>query len=837
MLAQARHERRDVGLLDFFRREKRTAAPPPPALPDSTKKEAAERRHVIEQLRAHPTLKAALDKNKMAPSTPEQLAREMGISGTANFRGDILSESNAKLIHQLAFGQPGSRTWGEYETILFTDPCVAMGVEHNASQLRDAQVDVTPASKESAPELWTQMMKVGDRTLSLAEAQAEFVKWNLTKALEPGWPELVQQIVRGVLVPGFSLHERRTQRIEHPLLPLGSGYKLAELKQLLPRSIHPNGWLEAEGDLVAVNQEGPSNDSSGKWTSLSLPADRLLLVTHNRDGNNYLGRSAFRSVWYLCKIREELAKLIGIALTREGAGIPIGFCADKGTELSPDQRAKLEELLANLVFHENASAVMPAGWDIKWLFSPGANKGHVVDAYNSLGLIVLQVVEAQQLALGVNGTGSRAVGEVHSTSSDAFVLGLMGSIAGVINGVGERPYTGIARQIVQWNWGAQKAYPEVSFTPKQAKLDPTAYANGIKSGRDAKVITVWTIDDENVYRGHYGHRKVTQDEWDEAETKATEAAQQMREQMQQQPAEGGGPPRPPGANVPPKVPPKMARRGAQASEFVPRRALRPAEVHCAWADMAKYLDGAKERFERGAKPLVMAMLSKLLPAVRAAAADGKIDHADIAALSFDTVDLDAFVGKWLDGVRREGYRQVAGEKHRASLAGTPRTGADEKDPPPPDPSPPDVPPQQQLLEVQRQQLVRRIEARLRTELEDDAIGVDVTDGDPAEIVTDVMTRQAKGKQLQGDAGGVTTRAFNLGREEFAEQYADQIEGVEISALLDENTCDYCDSMDGTELDFGSANEEALTPPLRQCEGRGKCRCLKVFTFAAPGNAG
>lgn len=808
-----------MGWLDFLRGT--AAAPPPPALPATEKQRAAERRAVIEGLREHPQLKAAMLANKLAPSTPDQLAREMGISGTTNFLGDILSESNSKLVHQLAFGQPGSRTWGEYETILMTDPAVSMGVEHNASQLRDAQVDVTPAPEE--------MMK--DR--ELAEKQAAFVRWNLLEALEPGWPEIVQQIVRGVLVPGFSLHERKTERIEHPLLPLGSGYKLAKLKQMLPISIHPNGWLELDGDLVAVRQQGPTNDGSSKWVMPELPADRLLLVTHNRDGNNYLGRSAYRSVWYLCKIREELAKLIGISLTREGAGIPIGYCTDKGVELDPDQRAKLEELLANLVFHENASAVMPAGWDLKWLYSPGANKGHVVDTYNALGLIILQVVEAQQLALGVNGTGSRAVGEVHSASSDAFVLGLMGSVAGVFNGVGNRPYTGIARQIVQWNWGPQPAYPKISFSPKQAKLEPSAYATAIKTLRDAKAITVWTIDDENVSRVKFGHRKVTQDEWDEAEKKAEEASELAKKQLEQQ-NPGGGPPRP-GEKQPPKLLPKAARRGsAQTSAaFTPHRQLRPSEMFCAWAQMDSYLDTAKERFERGAKPLVTAMLASTLPAVRAAATDGVIDHADIAALPLDTAELSAFIGDWLDGVRREGFRQVSGEKTRAASSLLPRRAAEEEeDDRGPTEDAPDLTDQKRrrILDAQREQLVKRIEARLRADLEDEAIRADITDGRPEKVVSQVISNQVEAKTLQGDAGGVLTRAFNLGREEFAEKYADQVESVELSAVLDDGTCGPCESADGTEFDFGSAEYERNTPPLRQCEGRNRCRCLYVFTF-------
>lgn len=253
MLRQPRRQVPSVGFFDLFRGKGSAAAepktlPPPIVTPAPTSRRPEEVLVTAARLRELPTLRAAMESNKLPPSAPEALARELGISGTPIYFGDVLTESNNRLIHEAAFGHPGSRTWGEYETILLTDPCVQMGIEHNASQLRDAQVDVTPAPEAMMP----------DR--KLAEAQADFVRWNLLEALEPGWPELIQQIVRGSLLNGFSLHERVPDRCEHPLLPNGKGYKLSKLAERLPKSIHPNGWFERDGELAAVQQQGPVND-------------------------------------------------------------------------------------------------------------------------------------------------------------------------------------------------------------------------------------------------------------------------------------------------------------------------------------------------------------------------------------------------------------------------------------------------------------------------------------------------------------------------------------------------------------------------------------------------
>ena len=62
-----------------------------------------------------------------APPGLQPNLTEKSITGTTNWFGDILAESNSKLIHQLAYGTAGTRTWGEYEKLLRTDEAVSKG--------------------------------------------------------------------------------------------------------------------------------------------------------------------------------------------------------------------------------------------------------------------------------------------------------------------------------------------------------------------------------------------------------------------------------------------------------------------------------------------------------------------------------------------------------------------------------------------------------------------------------------------------------------------------------------------------------------------------------------
>lgn len=838
-------------------------------------------------------ISADIEAGKLPPSTDAaELAKavattEVGLSGTTNYQGDILGEANDALASwQARYGQAGTREWGAYEEMLRTDPAVSKAVEFTAAQLRDARVDVEEAPEEVMP------------NRALAKAQADFVRWNLLQALEPGWPEVIQQMTRGPLVYGFSLHEHVFAPCQHPALPGGAGYRIAKLAERLPSAVHPNGWLEDErGELRAVRQQGPKPGALTAWTTVEVPASKLLLVSWNRDGNNYLGRSAFRSVYHHAKVRRMLIKLAGVSLAREGAGIPIAE-VDKEASLEPKQREELVKLLANLVMHENASLVGPKGVTFKWLYSPAANKGHVLDAYDRLGLEILGQVQAQQIALGLADTGSRAVGSIHDQVANAFAQGVCATLEQVLNGVGQRPYTGLVRRLVDANWGPQPAYPALRLTLRQAKLAASEYAAAVKAMRDGKAITVWRLQDENASRERVGLAPITAEEFtgvdpaaptdaaagvgagaekaqdtalNGAQVQAAQAivesvatgklpretgiamlveffniAQERAEALMSNVGNGFAPTAPPVQTPPPPAgepsqtePPRpgnetrtQARRmrAARTGPFVPSRPLRATEQHLDLTGIAGFLEKSKAAFEAGAKPLIAELLKKARPGVQAAMVDG--DPSEVASLDLDLAALDVFIGKYLAAARAEGERQLKEERAKQRKL---KAAAGEED----DRYKPSEPGEQEsrgdtVLAAQRKQLVRRMEARLRADIEATALDVVRTNGDADEVVDEVLQHQADSGALRSDAGGVTMRAFNLGRADFMARYGDEVEGVEYSAVLDENCCPACEALDGEAFDFGSAGYEENQPPNRECEGRGNCRCLYVVQFREAG---
>lgn len=423
---------------------------------------------------------------KLAESGAEKtVSGEIGVSGTTNYSGRIYAESNSKLRWEKAFGIAGTFEWGAWERLERTDQAVSSALNLVSAPLRDSEIEV------EGPD----------------ENIASFVRDNFVKWLEPQAPAFIEQVVHYGLAYGFGLHEIVTGVRADPRVPGGLAVYIKKMAQRLPSSIATDGWIEKDGELSVIRQEGWRE---GRWVTVELPASKVLLATWNRSGNNYQGFSAFRPVWYLGEIRAELLRILAIGHQREALGIPVAT-VDKDAPLQDPQMDALQRLLENLVPHENAAAVLPKGVSLNWVFSPGANKGHVLQTWRELGIAILETVQAQQIALGTGETGSRSVGEVHDASKNAFVSGIRSWLEAAINGIGEQPYTGLVKKLVDWNFGPQDEYPKLKLVTRTAELDAVSLSTAVSTLSTAGAIKL-DLQDENTIRARLGLRQVEPEE-------------------------------------------------------------------------------------------------------------------------------------------------------------------------------------------------------------------------------------------------------------------------------------------------------------------------------------
>lgn len=736
---------------------------------------------------------------------------EVGAGGTLNFGGSIVNgDPNQELTHSKAYGT--GPKWGEWDTVINTDPDASSALGHVVAQIRDAILDVKPAKHPLIDE-------------KLAQAHADFVKFNLEHFLETRWCDFSQQAVRRGLGSGFAIHEKVYGVCRHPLLPGGVGYGIRKLAERLPSTIQVNGWKEAinefgEIDLAEVVQQGQlTSGHSSLWRgNIIIPADKILLFTWDRSANNYAGLSIFRSSYYYIKIRRALARIMGIGYEREALGVPTAenVSGDISTDLTDEQRIKLSEDLQGLTYHEAANIVMPRGWKLSFLCSPSADKSHVLEAWSHLGTIILRQLSAQMLAIGTtDNTGNRSLGEMHGAVSAAFINGVISALEGVVNG--SRAYNGLGRAIIAPNWGEQPAYPTIHWTLKKADLDVPKRIDAIAKAVQGGIIRI-TDADEVAMREMVGlptellspraaSSEVEPEESDEAPEEEEDAPETK-------------------LSAPPL---KLSR---EVDDFQPSRNLRQSEQCLNLSEISAFIGfsgstgSAVKSFEDRARPIIAEMLVSALPAIKEAMADG--DPSEVADIELDTTRLTALVEKYLSEVEAEGYRQARNERLKGDTSQILTDRADGLS---------GIKPVSfaadgggTLKRAQTGVSVRRITARLKEAIEQEAVEVIRTDGEPSEVIGNVLNRSLDSAAFRGEAAGITTRAFNIGREEFAEQYGSQVDSVEYSAILDNGTCGPCESLDGQSFDFQSEEHIANTPPNRNCDGLGKCRCMLVYKW-------
>lgn len=743
---------------------------------------------VIRATSARKRLKAA------APVAPVVPSKPVGIPGGGNYSGRIQTiEPNQLLREQNAFGRAGTQSIGEWADLALTNPFVTAGLDFICAPIADARIDI----------------EVDDEDESSTQV-ADFLRWALEKRFRLSAHN--DTAARGFLVSGFALFEPRAELVPCPVLGRDV-FALAALEQRLPNSLSPNAWREdAEGRLVEIEQQGPRGGES-RWTTLRLPAKDTLLYSWKRLGNNWAGESQLRSVWYpAARIMPLLLKLVGVTSQREGAGLPVAFATENNkADITPDQRAELMTFFANVSFHESSGIVLPQGFDVKWIHSPGANKGHILDIWKALGLVVLQQLGAQQLVLGTDNTGSRSVGEVHDARAMAFVRKVLSFQEGILNGDGGESHTGLVSRLLKWNGLLSGAPPRVKLTPKRPEMALTELAAALVSLKGAGILTV-THDVENVVRERAGLPPISEEERDEAKEKAAALAPQLQ----------------PG--FPPKQedkPEAKARASAQRQAWKPWRKLTASEEKMNLPALDAYFTAQRDVFEVKAKALTLAMLAKATPAIHAMMSDGKVLPVEIAAIPLDSARLKGFLGEFVQAQREAGAKSVHAELGRTLRA----AAEDEQDDK--DKAEIAIEEADEVTAAQTDALERKVLARLRGELEREAVDALRTGDDAAGVVERVISRQLDSGAFRGDAGYVTTKAFNVGRSEAA-SILGGVTSVVYSAILDSQTCEACMADDGKTAAFNSAEHDALLPPNRDCAGGDNCRCLLTYETGLEG---
>lgn len=377
-----------------------------------------------------------------APAEAKPEPREYGITGTPALGGYLrdVGEYNPEL--------EGLRAFSTYEKMRRSDAQVAatlMAMKlpiHAATWMVMEPVNATPVEKEATAFVRDELFE--------REVELDAVIGNALLMLDFG----------------CAAHE--------DVWEIDAGW--VRLKKLAPRlPVTFSRWLvDSEENLAALEQYGAKADS---YVTATIPADKLVLFSHEQEGANFAGRSVLRPMYPHWFIKNNLYKVDAIAQERNGMGVP---WIKMGPGAMKEDREAARTWLQALAVHEKTSIVLPPGWE----FGLEGVKGDVRDAKDSIlhhNMMISMAGLAMFMQLGQSESGNRALGE---TLGDFFSMALQATAKRI-----ERALNwGTIARMVRYNFGELKRMPWIAaqdiialkFADVQAALKDLAAAELVR---------------------------------------------------------------------------------------------------------------------------------------------------------------------------------------------------------------------------------------------------------------------------------------------------------------------------------------------------------------------
>lgn len=241
-------------------------------------------------------------------------------------------------------------------------------------------------------------------------------------------------------------------------------------------------WNENGGVLESITQQTqiPVKDKTmGMFKSVDIPATKLMYCVEGKEGNNYEGRSLFRSLYKPWFRKDTLEAIEALTAERFGMGIP-QFKIPTGS--GDKEKREAYRILANLAAHENLGIVT----DNDWEFILHTMSGQGYDIQPAIHSCIEQMAFAMLVQFAILGTtqsGSRAVGEVQQ---HPYYL----AIKAITNDI-EQTWAGAIRELVDYNFSGVEDYPKLKCG-RIENVDTERFSNMVKNLYDAGL----SVDDD-----------------------------------------------------------------------------------------------------------------------------------------------------------------------------------------------------------------------------------------------------------------------------------------------------------------------------------------------------
>ena len=748
-----------------------------------------------------PNVLALADQERKAKkSKNSQLLKEMGHGGVSIFNGIISNEEfNSELT-----GAKGIET---YDKMRRTDAQVQ-------ALLYAVQLPVLAADWIIAPP------DDEDEAKKVTDEHIDFVSDNLFSRID------FQAFLRHALSclwAGYSWFEK--------VYVIEDGkWKLAKLSPRLASTLS-KWWTDDNDNLIRVTQTikptRARNARSGnrkKEVDVDINSDKLVLFSFQQEGNNYEGMSLLRGAYKHWYIKDHIYRIDAIRHERFAIGIPH---IELPEEWDTDDLANAEKIGKNWKGGAQAHVVTPQGWGIN------------IIQMNNTALDVMQTIQhhneeiakaglAQFINFGTTQTGTRSLGETATNFFYDALLSLTNWMSEVINRSIIWPQMDLnfpnqPRPVIKaTDIGA------ISLSELMAALrimGDTYITPDLELENRLRDLLNLPLKDAEKFEEDLERRGTIQPTHDELREEKKEDEDRAEEREVRREERGARRE----SDNPSQNPPQGAQRGRRGRVAASDLWREPSdlEVHMSLEEIGTVLDTSKNRIMHRIMNVRDAWVDLLEEHVRAALLTGRpVEIMDVDLGNMDERRMENNIRPVLQELFRFGEESVREElRSQAREVHGSVAFRDEGDAVGAVESLTII--QSRASDISKRLSRKTVETAHRMTLDVHRTkGTSFSEEDISEIV-DAMTSSVE-KEAQLMAIHNSSEAFNLGRGTTALALADQIEDAEFSSILDDRTCQPCNSMDGTRVKVGSERYNELSPPLLNCEGRGACRCMWVY---------
>jgi SPP1 gp7 family putative phage head morphogenesis protein len=652
---------------------------------------------------------------------------EIGGSGTPIFSGSI---DTGEYVSDLK----GDALIDTVNQMRWSDASVRLALLTVTLPILSADWDIQSASEDRAD-----------------EEVAEFVKYALFEKLD--WSDVLRQSL--LMLPfGHYVFEKVFTMEDDKIL-------FKKWVARLPKTI--TKWNTEKGELKSILQ---TYYTEHKQHEVEIPAEKLIVLTYQKEGDNYLGTSILRQAYKHWFFRDNYYKIDAIATERHGVGIPIIYLPENYTETD---KQEAEEIGRNLRANEQAYIVFPSKhWGIEMLDMKTSSIKNPKEMLDHHTREILKSVLAQFMDLGASGVGSYAL----SKDQSRFFMDSMDALAKDIQGaIGEQAI----KQLVDLNFTV-KEYPKLVHGDL-GSVDIGELASAIQT-----LSFVGTITPDTELEKYLRTIMKLPDMAEETERERERPKEPKQKDIEEEPEE-----------------PKQMSENTRW-----RRDLTKPELRVRFEEIEDMMDYEEARLHKELSKILLKEKAYLLPIFERAVREGDLATLQSVAGKF-TGEYERVFRNGIKKIFEFGKSKASFEIGEAPPQTAPEMSAELQD--------------KAHYYAQRgyEDLVKVLTASASV-----AILKNLPEKEGVKEVSKAFNSYLT-KNAKAAANLIISENLNEGRKYAFDTYKENVYAYQWSAILDGGTCNYCQSMDGRTISATDQRYEEYQPGRVHFN----CRCIWV----------